>query len=70
MTYEYGCEAVQVQLANIPECYGDLPIMDKKGEEVCIRRKSDAHRSLGKGSVCSPLHKDGTMVGGDKSSTL
>ena len=30
--YKYGCEAVQVQLANVPECYRDFPIMNKKGK--------------------------------------
>ena len=28
--YEYGCEEVQVQLTNVPQCYRDFPIMEKK----------------------------------------
>ena len=32
--YEYGCEEVQVQLRNVPQCYRDFPIMKKKGKNL------------------------------------
>ena len=31
--YEYGCEEVQVQLSNAPECYRDFPIVVKNGKK-------------------------------------
>ena len=53
VTYEYGCEEVQVQLRDVPNCFQDFPIVERKGkkfvsasnrmlmdnsaEEVCVR---------------------------------
>ena len=36
--YEYGCEEVQVQLRNVPQCYRDFLIMEKKGRSFYLPR--------------------------------
>ena len=62
--YEYGCEEVQVQLRDVPQCYRDFPIIDKKGKKFL----SASNRMIIENSaeeVCVPHFT--RMVKGEKS---
>ena len=61
--YEYGCEEVQVQLRDVPRCFRDFPIMERKGKKFV----SASNRMLMDNSaeeVCVPHFT--RMVRGEK----